>query len=484
MSAKKNPFSASAEKVPFQGAKKSELLGNNLSSNEEEQGTTKGGKIMPTNVDKNSSTNVDKDGSTNVDKNKKFNPNPFGNNSFFDNKTKQGNKPSGPSSKVLSRIQKGKDKLRKKNDNINSDKNALSAKESKSFYASKHIKTMSEETSAQYTKRATLLVNRYKREQSIISDYDSYMPNPRDFVIWLLSLKPTVKSSTWRVYRQAAYHFIEGLPDDDTDSAIQLLDNDITESDARAGSKSNIVTRTSHKTSAMKEKKLPEEHFEKISAYLQFGSRSKLAPLLIEWMQATLLTGLRPIEWRATDIDTFVDDNGKKWTWLYVLNAKATNLRANGKVRTIDISDLDESNINLIRKMSSNGLRWYEDGVYDTMQSQVSQLLYTTNEKLFPNKAKTYALYSCRHQFIANMKSLMEPEEVSALSGHAVTKTAITSYGKKRSAWRPESLKKHVKPVEEEVSTVRKTASFYKERIEKLQKAGLIHGNSSPELPV
>lgn len=93
---------------------------------------------------------------------------------------------------------------------------------------------MSDKTSSQYLSRGRLLVNRYKREQGIPLEYDGFDPN--EFVKWLLSLKPRLKSSTWRVYRQAAYYTLMAMPDPDIDRALAAIDNDIVEGDEAAES--------------------------------------------------------------------------------------------------------------------------------------------------------------------------------------------------------------------------------------------------------
>ena len=413
-----------------------------------------------------------------------YTPSQLGNQKQKNTNFQKNPKPSGPDAQTIARVQSGKKILEAKNKSLDLNATSSPTRESKSFFASKGMKRISENTTKQYSDRGRLLINRYKRENLIPLDYDDF--DPTDFVLWLLSLKPTVKSSTWRVYRQAAYHMLEGMPAD-IDRALTLLDNDIIENDERAGKKENWenkVTRHSHKTSSMKEKKFPKSDLDKVLAFLRYKSRSKLAPVLNYWLIATLYTGLRPIEWRATAIEKVRDADGKTWIWLYVLNAKATNLRANGKVRTLDLSDMPTDILTSIERMSNNGISWLENGSYDTVKSQVSQLLYAVGEKLFPKKSKSYSLYSCRHQFIANMKSIVAPEEVSALSGHVVTKTAMRSYGKKTAEWPPEEILGHPKAIDEEIKTVRKTAEFYTDRMKKLAEMGLLHGNSDTEFPV
>ncbi|EPX83863.1 hypothetical protein [Salipiger mucosus] len=353
--------------------------------------------------------------------------------------------------------------------------------QSPSAYARENT-TVSKATSSQYLNRGRMLINRYKREQGIPQDYDDFAAV--EFVAWLISIKPELRSSTWRVYRQAAYHTLMGKPDSDIDVALDMLDNDIVEGDETAGKRSGRGDRLEKRTSTMKEKKFPKAELDMVHAYLQYKSRSKLAPILGDWLEASIHTGLRPIEWRATAFQTYQDPKSRRWySWLYVLNAKATNARGNGVVRTLDLSDLRTQTLNAIHRVSERGLQWQEEGRFDVVKSRVGKLLYTVGEDIFPRRKKHFSLYSCRHQFVANMKSVLEPAEVSALSGHVVTKTARQSYGRSQSAWSLDDIGPHARPVPDEVTTVRQSADFYEDRIEKLKLAGVYHGNTSSEFP-
>src|SRR3546814_11558463 len=101
-------------------------------------------------------------------------------------------------------------------------------------------------------------------------------------------------------------------------------------------------------------------------------------------------TGLRPIEWRATDVEVRDDPTASHGhrAWLYVLNAKATNGRGNGVVRTIDLTGVSSETLEAIQRMSDRGARWLIEGRYDTMQNQCSQRLYTLCERIFPLATK------------------------------------------------------------------------------------------------
>lgn len=341
--------------------------------------------------------------------------------------------------------------------------------------------TRSEETHNLYLDRGRMLVQRYRRELDLPSSSMDGL-DPVEFVNWFFSLKPTVSRATWRPYRQAAKAILATMPHDGTEAAIAMIDADIAE--ATASSETDHAPKKPstrkegipRRTSGLKEKRFPKKDFDRVIAYLRYYSRSRFAPVLIDWMMAGITTGLRPIEWRATDIEVKEDAAapGGRWVWLYVLNAKATNGRGNGLVRTIDISHFSDRTIDSVRRMSERGGQWLIDGVYDSMQSQSSQLLYAVCEKLFSARNKTYALYSMRHQFVANAKAIHRPEEVSALLGHVVTDTASENYGRKTSSWGPEEITERAKPVPEEVSTVRQRLRFFEERVRLQQEAGLI----------
>jgi len=306
--------------------------------------------------------------------------------------------------------------------------------------------------------------------------------NPIEFVNWLFSLKPSFKPSTWRPYRQAAKAILATMPHDDTEAAIAMIDADINEAAAmnaeEAPKPANPKSRKQglpRRTSGLKEKRFPKDDFDKVIAYLRYYSRSRFAPILIDWMIAGVSTGLRPIEWQATEIEIREDPVAPqgRWIWLYVLNAKATNGRSNGIVRTLDLSHFGDATLKAVRRMSERGSQWLEDGIYDTMQSQCSQLLYTVCDKLFTGRKRTYALYSLRHQFVANAKSYHRPEAVSALVGHVVTDTATANYAKRYSAWGPEEITDRPEPVPEEISTVRQRLRFFEERQRIREAAGL-----------
>jgi hypothetical protein len=344
--------------------------------------------------------------------------------------------------------------------------------------------TVSQSTLDQYMRRGNLLFERYRRERGIPSGSDVAMS---DWVSWLLALKPGLKSATWRMYRQAAYHFLEGVPD--AEDALAALDADVIDR-SREAQPSAAERGLDRQTSALKEKRFPVEDFNKVCTYLRAFNRSKIAPVLLDWLRAGVLTALRPIEWRAADLEIVEDraaPRGRR-VYLYVLNAKATNERGSGVVRTLDITNFSDVDVAVVQRMVDRGRQWLEKGVYADMQGRCQALLYQATKKLWERRRYAYALYSCRHQAIANWKAHQDffdkTENLSAIIGHGVTATAAAHYGKRRNAWPPEDVPPPPMAVQEEAARVRKTIVAFKDRHKLRQDAGLAPEGPIPEYPI
>lgn len=341
--------------------------------------------------------------------------------------------------------------------------------------------TRSERTHEQYLERGRMLVKRYRREAGLENAPLDAL-DPKEFVNWFFSLKPTLKPTAWRPYRQAAKAILSTIPHDDVEAAIAMIDADVAEqSESRerrqpeAPAEGGDRAKLPRRTSSLKEKRVLKDDYDRMVSFLRHFSRSRFAPILVDWMEAGIATGLRPIEWQATDVEVRVDASapGGRWVWLYVLNAKATNGRANGIVRTLDLSHFRDDTLRAVQRMSKAGSDWLLAGTYDSMQSQCAQLLYGVSDKVTKGR-RIYSLYSMRHQFVANAKSYHKPEAVSALVGHVVTDTAVSSYGKKRSCWEPEDIRDRAEPVADEVATVRQRLIFFEERTRLQVEAGLL----------
>lgn len=343
--------------------------------------------------------------------------------------------------------------------------------------------TRSEKTHEGYLVRGRQLIARYRRHAGLGRSGALTLEDPIDFVNWFFSLKPNLTAAAWRPYRQSAKAILATIPHDDSEKAVAMIEADYSEAahtSVREPEPEELKPKPGRKlprrTSALKEKRFPKADFDRVVSYLRYVNRSKHADSLVDWMIAGVSTGLRPIEWQATDLE--IRDNpdtpyGRE-VYLYVVNAKATNGRANGAHRTIDLTGFTDETLEAVQRMSERGMQWLQEGRYDDMQSQHSQLLYNACATLFREKPKVYALYSLRHQFVANAKNFHEPAAISAMCGHIVTDTAMVSYGKKRSGWGPDEVVDRAEPLPEEVATVRQQHKFFDEHLRHRQEAGLV----------
>lgn len=233
------------------------------------------------------------------------------------------------------------------------------------------------------------------------------------FVEWLIEQQPSWKKSTWRHYKAAVAYLLQNFYPQETE-ALELL---------QSGTQSRCK-RVGRSTSDKKHKSFPPNCLEAILAHLA-TSHSQYSPPLSVFLQAAVLTGLRPTEWFGAHIQT--DDEGTK---LYVINAKQTNKRANGYHRSLNLNEFNEKNTSIIRTWIGVVNDLPSKKSFDDLITSMSAVLRRVNLTLWPKSELRYTLYSGRHQASANWKTHYRPAEVAALLGHAIDDTAVKHYGR------------------------------------------------------
>lgn len=167
---------------------------------------------------------------------------------------------------------------------------------------------------------------------------------------------------------------------------------------------------------------------------LTHENRSTYGEHLSHWIRAGLYTGLRPIEWRATQYKTDRSEEGVLKHFLIVSNFTSMNARGSRVVRVLDVTNLPENLQESIKHMSRIGYRMHMEGSWDTFYRQCSQLLTRTCRTRWGRK-NLYTLYSCRHQFIANMKATYDPVTVAVLAGYGIHEVARKYYARSNRPW-------------------------------------------------
>ena len=282
----------------------------------------------------------------------------------------------------------------------------------------RHGLQISSQSLTQYHNRALSLRGRWTRETGETGTL-------ADFAEWLLALKPTLKQSAFRLYRIAVTYWLTGQPDSAV--AIAILDGD-----AAAGIPVPRADRFPL-TSAAREKKLPHNHADMLVTHLTRFAGTTNALLAANTLQAGLLTGLRPDEWRCCSVFG---------TTLFVKSLKTDASKGLGPWRTMDLSGLPEDDLEFIQRVAEDWSAYEAGGTFDLRMRGAARALTLACRKIWPgHRGRRYCFYDTRHQAIANWKATMKPAEIAALAGHRVTRTATRSYATSRSAWSPTDRK-------------------------------------------
>ena len=192
------------------------------------------------------------------------------------------------------------------------------------------------------------------------------------------------------------------------------------------------------RTSAKKYKCLPEGEYIKLTAKIN-RSKGQYEQLILTWIEATRITGIRPKEWIQSVMIT-KEHEGRQFKILKVMNAKNSNGRTFGKFRHIVLMDLtDHEMFNITTMMTYVETIQKEEGTleksqvaWDKIYQACRRRLHYLDTKARPNSKKTITFYSARQQFSADLKANeIDEYEIAALMGHASIITADTNYGKK-----------------------------------------------------
>lgn len=311
------------------------------------------------------------------------------------------------------------------------------------------------------------LKDRYRREH-MLSLRDE--PNPVSFANWLLGIRATVKPTTWRVYRQSAISTIQAMDSHEVEQALAMIEAAIDPDfgEARMTHVRRDADGEGERTSSHKAKSITHEQFTVVVRDLPRASNSSYVRALGAWLVAGMATGLRPSEWEAATLSYVADAkaNRGKRVYLHVANAKATNGRANGERRTLDLTNLSDEGLEAVERFVEYATDWAHDGAFMKNKNACTRILREISPVLFrsPN-GKLLTLYTLRHQFVANMKTIYPHEELAALLGHSTADTQAVWYGKKRSGWAPEHIRDIPAPIEAEVALVRKRFEVTQERL-------------------
>ena len=261
-----------------------------------------------------------------------------------------------------------------------------------------------------------------------------------------------ITRATWRQYKAALQYVLEEERQSATDGVV--VEELIIATAALRNEPQSGCLRGSRRSSGNKQKAFPDADFKAIESFLKRSIESrwphKLAMVLLTWLRAGRIVGVRPSEWRSAG---FIEVDGR--LAIRFGNAKGTNGRGNGVSRTLmldsataeDIERLDDMLYMLVEQDKQ------EDYDFDRELKRLSTFMWRVTRICLGKRKRYPTLYSLRHQFAADAKLSHSPAEIAALMGHGSDKTATAHYGR-RSAGQG-ALK--VTPVPSQVDTVRRS---------------------------
>lgn len=301
----------------------------------------------------------------------------------------------------------------------------------------------SEATTKLYLRTARRLFDQAEKELGI-KEFEKAAQVPQ-VIEWFLSANDRWAPATIRQYRAAMREVLERSCRKSPDNAHvrAALERLNTTSGPEPSAPAD------RKTSALKRRSLTPAEAEAIDIVLG-ASTHRYAVLALGLLRYGVELGLRPCEWVHARID------GSR---LVVINAKATNGRANGTSRDLELSAIAPG---------------YADDVALFLESVADAIAQEPWEKIYPKiryvlaaasrKAATripslrkgvFSPYTGRCVASARAKRSMDRASVAAMLGHATDRTASSHYPRPRSArhWHPVAVE--VDPAQ--VATVQTT---------------------------
>jgi hypothetical protein len=310
--------------------------------------------------------------------------------------------------------------------------------------------------------RARQLRNRYKRETAPALDSENI--DPLEFALWLHSLKPFWKPASWRLYRKAGLAMIQALPHENLDAAVAMLSEDgrrrLTQ--ARKVDRRRLANESG--ISQTRADRITHCDYQRLLDGLPKISSAAAVGWLRGWLVAGVSTGILPSEWPLVELEERQLGADKRQILANVINPAQGHDQGHPSYRTLDISNYRPDTVDAIKCLIANSRKWAREGIIQRRRSECTQLLYHACEKLFSDRKIKFSLFTFRHQFIANMKSITSRAEVIAMAGAVDIDYKSEHYAKSRAAWNISEIRDVPAPTEEQVKRVRTYLELVEDR--------------------
>lgn len=269
------------------------------------------------------------------------------------------------------------------------------------------------------------------------ADFFGILPEnlqPTIFLDWLDTILVDLMPATRRLYLASIKEYLNASVNNaylsteaksDLDAAMKR--SMVMKSADYSKSQNNKPTPRRGRTSSQKAKRLDVEDIRLLRDSTKDSRSEWVLPGLL-WLSANIAVGLRPSEWRYSQLIE-IDDK----PFLKVVNSKHTNGRAHGEYRHIDLSGLMQIEMMWLKLQLRKAQQYaHSDKEWNHYYNSVRWTIHHISREHLGNRRKFPSLYSSRHQFAANAKlEGLSKADIGAMMGHATDVTASQHYGRK-----------------------------------------------------
>lgn len=272
-----------------------------------------------------------------------------------------------------------------------------------------------------YRRAAQAVVNQYReRTEAEPGWWPQGEQQWADLVTWMVDwLSPRVAHATWGLYRRAIQRV---CPHREVGHELWWVNRDGTEQPKR--------------NAAKRQKSISGQELAKLATWLTQEAPT-WGPLCALWLEANVLTGLRPCEWQGATLRRI-----KGPYYLRVRNAKqgagnrqmVLDLEAvEAGYRHVPLTHLTYDEIAVIRNQIYVVEQVLEQGAWHAYYEGCRQALFRANRAVFPGRGKTITLVTGRHQYATGLKEgAMSDPLGGLLMGHRTGATFGRRYGNGR----------------------------------------------------
>ena len=331
-----------------------------------------------------------------------------------------------------------------------------------------------------YQRQVEGLMRRYRDQRGIPDDIEI---SPPTFANWVLGLLPLYERSAWRAYCNAAVDYLDATDQPEASAWLAAENGHGARSGGIAALSRNTVTGKKTSRAQKQAHQISYRSYECLIDALRVGGESReWREVVHDFVDATLATGLLPLEWRAADVvrEAGGGDTADRVYLRVLLPAAIKNFAAQPVLRTLEVTTLDAERFARVARMTETGAAWESRNEFAKRMKYVNQILrkICASLRLHGSQYRITA-QTFHHQFIANAKPSFSCAELAAMVGQNDVEKAADEYRRRADTWPPDVRPSLPAPLPYEVSLVEERVQAYCDECRRIRMStGKIRGPS------